>query len=313
MTALFLRRERPFCRTGTVSGKHCRRAGFTLIEIVMVLVILGIIAAFAAGKYFDLHGSASEKVCANNRALVARTMAVEYASYRVRGVTAPDAAAMIDEVLSALSKGACTNGGSCPALCPAQQWGGTFTIAQTDPQDNPSVFSVTCSEHGESSGSDSGASAKTQIEQTLSSTGYLTESELLAKLASGATVTAGDVNNAMSQGYLVYSENAGAFYLIPSGTALTSANTSGGLGKSVAGNGAIQVSRIDTSEGNTYRFEGGQYYNSAGESVSSVPAGAVVLLDGSAYVSTWEQSGAVVQPTHGMGWLKVNNAASVIK
>jgi prepilin-type N-terminal cleavage/methylation domain-containing protein len=42
-----------------------KNAGFTLIELVMVIVILGIIAAFAIPKYVDLKGSADAAVTAH--------------------------------------------------------------------------------------------------------------------------------------------------------------------------------------------------------------------------------------------------------
>lgn len=38
-----------------------KQAGFTLIEIVMVLVLLGILAAVAVPKYFDLQAQAEER------------------------------------------------------------------------------------------------------------------------------------------------------------------------------------------------------------------------------------------------------------
>lgn len=40
---------------------RCGQKGFTLIEIVMVLVLLGILAAVAVPKYFDLQEEAEEK------------------------------------------------------------------------------------------------------------------------------------------------------------------------------------------------------------------------------------------------------------
>ena len=44
--------------------------GFTLIEIVMVLVLLGILSAVAVSKYFDLQKEAQAKACQHNRGVV---------------------------------------------------------------------------------------------------------------------------------------------------------------------------------------------------------------------------------------------------
>ena len=41
-----------------------KQSGFTLIEIVMVLVLLGILSAVAVPKYFDLQKQAEEKAAA---------------------------------------------------------------------------------------------------------------------------------------------------------------------------------------------------------------------------------------------------------
>lgn len=51
-----------------------RKQGFTIIEIVLVLVVLGILAAVAIPKYFDLQEAARVKVCEHNRAVIASTI-----------------------------------------------------------------------------------------------------------------------------------------------------------------------------------------------------------------------------------------------
>ena len=51
-----------------------RKQGFTMIEIVLVLVLLGILAAVAIPKYFDLQESGRVKVCEHNRAVIASTI-----------------------------------------------------------------------------------------------------------------------------------------------------------------------------------------------------------------------------------------------
>ena len=51
-----------------------RKQGFTMIEIVLVLVLLGILAAVAIPKYFDLQESGRVKVCEHNRAVIVSTI-----------------------------------------------------------------------------------------------------------------------------------------------------------------------------------------------------------------------------------------------
>ena len=54
--------------------------GFTLVEVILVIVIIGIISIIAVPKYVDMSEHAEESQCAANRQIIASAMAVTYAS-----------------------------------------------------------------------------------------------------------------------------------------------------------------------------------------------------------------------------------------
>lgn len=62
-----------------------KRAGFTLIELVMVIVILGILFAISIPKYVDLTKSAKAATLKANLGTIRSTVAIYYANTAVSG------------------------------------------------------------------------------------------------------------------------------------------------------------------------------------------------------------------------------------
>src|SRR4030042_704680 len=61
------------------------RAGFTLIELIMVIVILGILAAVAIPKFVDLTGEAKNAATKGGLGAIRSAVAIEYAKSATSG------------------------------------------------------------------------------------------------------------------------------------------------------------------------------------------------------------------------------------
>ncbi len=131
-------------------------AGYTMIELVMGFILIGILGAVAVPKYFDMQEQAAAKKCKYNQSVLLTDMQNRDAIERLesgRGYDIVAARAMADKVLEELGGEGCKSGAKCPKLCPMQtdQTGQFFVVVTSDSNDADSAvmsYAVHCSVPG---------------------------------------------------------------------------------------------------------------------------------------------------------------------
>ena len=137
-----------------------RSVGFTLIEMVVVLLVLSILGAVGVPKFIDLQSKAAADKCQHHRAMLTQVLHDRSTLEATGAMTlnktssfSTSVNAAVNEVMTELGgDSSCRVGSHCDAFCPTD--GAYYKVSYAKDANDFLTFYVTCQVHGGEVGGD---------------------------------------------------------------------------------------------------------------------------------------------------------------